>query len=229
MTTYRSREVSTTVEGLPAPAVGVARNIGKSFAKLTIVGTGHTGKKVGSVKVARRYECLCECGSIAYVTIGSLQSGNTKSCGCLLYSAGGLGDTAEYKVWKEMLRRCENPNHRRYSEWGGRGNTVCPERQNFDVFIGDMGLRPSDKHSIERLDNDAGYCRENCVWATRKQQANNQSSNRLLTLNGRTQTMTMWAEELGVNYCTLRSRKNNLGWTDEKALMTPFRSTGVSQ
>lgn len=201
----------------------IAQRIGSEFGKLTIVGIGRAGRTVDGVKVLRHYECKCTCGATTFVPWHALKSGNTKSCGCINRTADGRGDWPEYKVWREMLRRCENPTHKRFHEWGGRGISVCDRWHDFDLFLEDMGFRPSAAHSIERVDNDEGYAPNNCVWATRKQQANNQSSNKLMTLGGKVQSMAKWADELNLPYSTIRSRKNNLGWTDEKALTTPIR------
>lgn len=78
-----------------------------------------------------------------------------------------------YKSWDNMIQRCHNPNHHGYHYWGGRGIEVCDEwRGNFDNFYRDMGNRPAGK-SIDRIDNDGDYCKENCKWSTAKEQAAN--------------------------------------------------------
>lgn len=89
------------------------------------------------------------------------------------------GRTPEYQAWNNMIQRCTNPNHPRYADWGGRGITVCDCWQGengFTNFLADVGEKPEPKslYSIERQKNDEGYSPENCFWATRDRQMNNQ-------------------------------------------------------
>lgn len=88
----------------------------------------------------------------------------------------GLSYTPEYRVWAEMLQRCNNPNNPRYNDYGGRGIKVCKEWNRFINFYNDMGPRPSNRHSLDRIDNDGDYTPSNCRWATSKQQIYNRRS-----------------------------------------------------
>lgn len=131
------------------------------------------------------------------------------------------GSTAnpEYEVWKKMRHRCNNPNDKRYDIYGAKGVTVCKRWQHsFNNFIEDMGRRPSNKYSIERLDSNGNYEPSNCVWATSKQQANNTSRNHLVEFNGKTQTVRQWCDELGLSYSRVLDRLNKLKWPINKAL-----------
>jgi len=136
----------------------------------------------------------------------------------------GGASSPEYRSWDAMISRCTRPSNIGYAAYGGRGITVC-ERwiHSFEVFLEDMGRRPTLDYQIERVDNSAGYSPGNCVWATRKEQARNRSSNLLLTLRGETLTAIDWAERLGIPVKTLWTRKHR-GWTDERALTVPRQS-----
>lgn len=129
--------------------------------------------------------------------------------------------TPEYSSWRGMIERCENPNHRQFKDYGGRGVTVCPEwRQSFTAFVRDMGPRPAGC-SVERRKNHLGYTQENCYWSSRKEQARNKRNNRLLTAKGQTKTLAEWSEETGLHYVTIVTRIDRHKWPVEKALTTP--------
>lgn len=130
----------------------------------------------------------------------------------------GLNGTPEQKVWNNMKSRCLNPNHPRYKDWGGRGITISDDWLKLENFYRDMGKRPSKHHTLERIDNNKGYSKENCYWATTKDQALNRRSNKHLTANGYTFTLLEWSEKLSINKVTLASRLRR-GWSVEEALL----------
>lgn len=78
-----------------------------------------------------------------------------------------------YSAWSGLKARCDNPNEPSYSNYGGRGITYCDDWQHFENFAHDMGIRPTPEHTIERVDNDGNYCKDNCIWATRHEQSLN--------------------------------------------------------
>lgn len=125
----------------------------------------------------------------------------------------------EYNCWANLRRRCDNPNNPRYSSYGGRGITYAEEWKQFKNFLADMGECPEGM-SLDRIDNNGSYCKENCRWANRRQQQRNRRSNRLITYKGKTQSVVEWAEELGVKVSALRNRLHE-GWSDEEALEKP--------
>jgi len=138
----------------------------------------------------------------------------------------GQYHTPEYKVWASMKQRCLDTRHKQYPEYGQRGIDICPTWYAFEDFIADMGKRPSDAHTLERMDNNRGYHPDNCQWKTRKHQANNTRQNTLLTLNGITQTLAQWADAIGVKHSTMCMRLYSLKWPIEKALTTPTQKRG---
>jgi predicted XRE-type DNA-binding protein len=119
-----------------------------------------------------------------------------------------------------MLNRCRNPNNPGYSDYGGRGITVCERWQSYEAFYSDMGVRPSSKHSIERKKNHLGYEPTNCEWAVRDTQANNKRSNVILEFRGRSQSLQQWVTELDLDY-QMTAYRIRRGMSAEKALSLP--------
>lgn len=133
----------------------------------------------------------------------------------------GLRDAPEYRVWASMKARCLNPNNPKYYRYGGRGIKICLQWVNdFAQFYADMGPRPSDKHSLDRIDNDGDYTPSNCRWAVQKTQANNRSTTGIYTYNGVTGTLYDIAAHVGLSRNFLRHRVQH-GWSIEKAVETP--------
>ena len=133
----------------------------------------------------------------------------------------GMSKTPEYCTWEHMKQRCFNPNCKRYPDYGGKGITVCDRWKNsFQNFLADMELKPSPKHSIDRIDNNADYSPENCRWSTRVEQQNNTRYNRLITIGNDTRTIAQWTKEMGFERTVIHSRLKD-GWSDYDAVMTP--------
>lgn len=185
---------------------------GQKFNRLTAV------KRVELSPGRFRWLCRCDCGNEAHVTTGNLRSGHTKSCGCfkgervkVMNKTHGMVYTPTYKSWLGMRDRCNCPNNSSYPRYGGRGITICERWDSFEAFLSDMGEAPPG-NSIERIDNNKGYCPENCRWATKKEQALNRRTTRWVTAHGRTLPLKQWAELTGEPYLRLYKRFKRLGF-----------------
>ena len=111
-----------------------------------------------------------------------------------------------YNSWYAMKQRCNNLNNKQYKDYGGRGITYPNQWESFIGFFEDMGLTHKIDFTLDRTDNNKGYSKENCRWATRKEQNLNKRSNHILVYRGKKMTMPEWAEYLGIDFGTLRSR-----------------------
>lgn len=170
-----------------------------------------------------KWLCLCDCGAETIVRSCELRFGHTQSCGCLQIdrtktknTKHGKSKTRAYISWLHMIKRCTDKAHNDYAYYGGRGITVCGEWKNFENFFADMGERPKNK-TLDRIDNNGGYERKNCRWATRQQQANNMRSNRYLSCRGLWQTVAEWCRMLNANYGRVQCRLRR-GWSVEESL-----------
>jgi len=110
-----------------------------------------------------------------------------------------------YRIWACMKNRCSNPNNSRYHCYGGRGIQVCERWLSFDNFYEDMG-EPPIGHTLNRIDNEGDYCKDNCNWATPLEQANNTRRNAMVSYEGKTQSLAEWARELDLPYRVVKSR-----------------------
>jgi hypothetical protein len=193
------------------------------------------GKKPN--KTAHFWNCVCECGKHTIVNQQRLRDKSTNSCGCLAKERASAANTIhghsrghglngrfsrEYQSWMSMKSRCQNPANKRFHDYGGRGIRVCDEWQSFERFLSDMGERPSEM-SIERIKNDLGYFKENCRWATRKEQQNNMRRNHVIEFNGDRRNLFQWAAVLKVKPNAIATRLRR-GWSVEDALFRPIRT-----
>lgn len=183
-----------------------------------------------------KWYCKCDCGAEVDVLSQSLISGTTKSCGCFsrdtarkLKLTHGMTKTRFYSIWCNMRKRCNDPHIVAYTNYGARGITVCDSWKNsFENFRDDM-YKSYQEHvdkfgekntSIDRIDVDGDYCKENCRWATAKEQAVNRSNNHLITFDGKTLTIAQWATVTHINPKKLWGRIVKLKWPVERALTT---------
>lgn len=187
---------------------------GHRFGKWTVL------KRTARVKTVE-FWCQCDCGAERAVLSESLRQGKSLSCG-----SHPKDETAsrpknaypqEYNSWAGMRQRCNYPGHAEFGRYGGRGIKLCDRWNSFETFLADMGPRPQGC-SIERKDNDKDYCPENCVWASREQQAANKSTNVKVVYNGKEFTLKQLASELGISYFRLHAYYRRRGLSLEEAI-----------
>lgn len=149
--------------------------VGAKFGRWTVLSRSeNAGSKI-------MWLCRCSCGAQKAVRAGSLTRGRSTSCGCWQRELATKSSTThngsstpEFMVWKSMLGRCSNPNCKDWKNYGGRGIFVCDRwRAGFQNFLDDMGRRPSNEFSIDRVDVNGNYEPGNCRWATAKEQVDN--------------------------------------------------------
>jgi hypothetical protein len=193
---------------------------GQRFGRLTAhhYSNANDGRKAWS--------CVCDCGAQIEVRGEHLRRGKSKSCGCLkkekmaagLATTHGMHKSAEFKTWSSMIERCTNPNSPSFERYGRRGITVSDRWLNsFEAFYADMGARPSGK-TLDRRDNNSGYSKENCRWATSQEQMNNVSTNRKALYQGKEYTARELSDLTGAPYERLRCRLFKYGWSVERAI-----------
>lgn len=187
---------------------------GKKFGRLTVI--SEIAKR--SINRAVYWNCVCDCGSKVKTTGNALKSGHTKSCGCLYdpemntkHGYNRRGQTkSEYRIWCNMKYRCQVKTYKEFYLYGGRGIKVCKRWLSFENFISDMGDRPSDKYSLDRINTNGNYEPENCRWATSSEQNHNRRSNRWIEHNGTKLILADWARKFGTspsNVLTMMKRK----------------------
>ena len=186
-----------------------------SYRNIRVVEVGKGGSGNKKIKVT----ATCHCGKEFDVILSDLKRGNHRSCGCLHGERHGMKGTRPYKIWQGIKARCNNPKNSVYKYYGGKGITICPKwNKSFISFWGDMKDGYSDQFSIDRIDNNKGYCKENCKWSTRRQQAINNSRN--VVFNG--ECASQASERLGGHKSLVRDRIYS-GWSKEKAFTTPIK------
>lgn len=177
-----------------------------------------------------RWLCQCDCGKTAVVQGGTLKNGSQQSCGCYqrdVVTKHGKDGSRVHRAWVSMRSRCSDPKVPSYKDYGGRGIGVCESWNTFEGFYADMGDVPVGM-SLERIDNSKGYSPENCRWASMEEQNNNRRNNLILQFQGRIQSLTRWAREVGISPISLKSRIS-LGWDVERALTTPIDKRKASK
>lgn len=200
---------------------------GLKFHRLAVVEFSHINH------AGRAYwKCMCDCGVEVVVSGRDLRGGGQQSCGCLRKEnmsglTHGMFGTRIYKTWISMLTRCRNPNTHSFADYGGRGITVSSEWLSFDAFYRDMGEQPFPSAQLDRIDNNKGYSKENCRWATPKQNSRNKRSSRFIEVNGEQVVIAELIEKCGFKNRNTIYNRLKAGWSIKKTLSTPVRAWGV--
>lgn len=121
-----------------------------------------------------------------------------------------------------MKDRCYNAKHKRYSNYGGRGITVSDDWHDFEKFRTDMADTYSSGLTLERLENSKGYSKENCKWATPKEQQRNRRNNVYVTFEGKLVLLCELCEKYQVSRITAWRRIFLNKWPVEKAIKEPI-------
>lgn len=182
---------------------------GKRFGKLVVLSLYGRGTK----RKRLIWLCKCDCGNTTKVEGSNLKSGTSSSCGCYKKERGreantthGMSKTVEYRIWMGIHKRCYDKNDAAYKNYGGRGIAVCQSWHKFVAFFQDMGKRPSNHHSIERIDNNESYRPENCEWALRSQQNSNTRKTIYIIHHGVTHKLIDWCIDNNMNAARIRQR-----------------------
>jgi len=210
------------------PKVKVQSDIsGLASNKLTVI--TRSSDRYQSGRWFAYWSCICSCGSKKDVQDSDIRSSKVKSCGGCRRLKYGINiergpESAIYTSFHAMHQRCYNPNAAGFNRYGGRGISVCKRWFAFSEFLLDMKAGWAPGLSLDRINNDGNYEPSNCRWATREQQARNQSRNRRITIDNVTRCVNEWAKVSGVNTRTITARLNK-GWHPKRAVfMAPIDS-----
>lgn len=199
--------------------------LGQKFNWLTVIDWVINGTR-------GKWLCKCDCGNERFAKSNELTTGHITSCGCQKSDSISKSTTKHKTIhgksrskinttWKHIKSRCLNKNSKDYKNYGGRGIKICDKWLTFEGFYEDMGDIPKNM-SIDRIDNNGNYCKENCKWSTKKEQNNNRRNTTFLECFGQKKTMKEWCEIKELSYKLLH-RRIVLGWDVKRALETPAR------
>lgn len=203
---------------------------GQKIGELIFINRAGSAGERNHARPLANFKCPY-CGNEFICRIESAKNLSTKSCGCvstklmtkhLIKHGHNIdGISSEYKSWQAMWQRCTNPKHSNYPTY--KNIEICEEWRTFERFISDMGLKPTIKHSIDREDNNKGYNKDNCRWATKKEQSRNTSVTTFVEYLGIKKSIAEWADLIGFPLSTLYGRLIPGKWDIERAFTTPLR------
>ncbi len=206
--------------------------IGKKFGRLTVLSEGnHRKYPKGWISYMN---FICDCGTIKEIELNSVKRGKSTSCGCYNREIASKNFTThgfsmisktekhpDYCIWSKMKARCLNKSDKSYPHYGGRGIKVSDRWLRFEGFLEDMGWRPSKKYSIERVNYNGDYCKENCKWILKSQQSKNKRDVPMIEYNDKLYCLADWCRVLNLPYTTMRHRVNVLKMPFSEAIKYP--------
>ena len=205
--------------------MGMVDMTGKRFGRYTVLYRTDNDKFGNAV-----WMCQCDCGTIKAVNGGALRKGVTVSCGCFhrdkvtqISTTHGKSRTKLFSTWQHMKARCNNPNHKHYKYYGGKGIKLCPEWEHdfssFEQWAINNGY--AEGLTIDRINPDKGYEPFNCRWATRQEQQSHISSCHMYEIDGISHNLAEWCRIYNVPHERVRRRVVKEHWDILKALTTP--------
>lgn len=198
--------------------------VGKKYGRLTL-----TDSFSRNNKSVLYFVCKCDCGNTKKVKLDNLKTNLTTSCGCYAKEQAAIAKTTHgnskhplYTKRRNIIDRCYNINHISYTNYGGRGITVCKEwLDDFNSFYKwaiDVGWQ--EGLDIDRIDNNGNYEPSNCHFVKPHINALNKRTTKMVEFKGVTKPLLTWCEELNMNYKTVFRRITSLKWSVEKAFLT---------
>lgn len=193
------------------------------YGRLSVISKYYVGKR-------KYWSIKCECGTIKSTRADGVKSGRVKSCGCLNIeirkkfvadlTKHNESGTLTYHSWNSMRGRCLSPTDpNKIKSYKNKGIVICEKWMEFSEFLKDMGERPSNLHTIDRIDNDGNYEPGNCRWATKNEQANNRNNNVRIMFKGQLKTISEVALICGIPSNKLWMRLYKCGWSLDKAII----------
>ena len=192
---------------------------GRVFGKLTVI------EKVDSAFSGIYWRCRCECGREQDVRGSHLTGGKECCISCAMRKCAtkhGLHGHIVYRIWVMMRQRCQNENAIGYKNYGGRGIKICDRWGSFENFASDVGIPPTSKHTLDRVDVNGNYEPSNFRWATPKEQQRNRRNNRHIEYNGERKIITEWSEITGISLDNIYRRLKS-GWSINRTLSEPIQ------
>lgn len=220
------RNKSTSVHYRPP----LSEVLGRQYGQLTVL--RQVDRPSHRKDTGRFVLCQCTCGADYIGPLARILKGDIVSCGRNVHKGthGHQKDgkpTHVHNVWRSMVQRTTNPNSPDWPNYGGRGiTTTDPRWFQFEDFLADMGEPPTLKHTLDRRDNERGYCKANCSWELPSHQNRHYRQNRFVTFKDQTKCVIEWSETTGLSHATI-SYRLNVGWSVEDALTTPLVPRGT--